>query len=110
MGTAPCTVMSTESSLQLARLLHLASPLLPVGAYSYSQGLEAASTNGWVSDEPSAAQWISDLLTHVVARVEAPLFLRLWQAADEHRTQAYTDWNAWLIASRETRELRAETI
>ena len=49
-------------SLQLARLLQLASPALPVGAYAYSQGLEWAVESGTVRDEASALIWIGDLL------------------------------------------------
>src|SRR5258707_15799034 len=108
MVTGRRTLMITESSAQLVRLLHLASPLLPVGAYSYSQGLETAIANGWANDEGGTCAWISDLLSHVVGRVEAPVFLRLWHAAKERDADAYAQWNAWFIASREARELRAE--
>jgi urease accessory protein len=100
--------MNTEA-LRLVRLLHLASPLLPVGAYSYSQGLESAITQAWVRDEASAAQWIGDVLAQVLGRLEAPVFLRLWQAVSERDEEAFRGWNEWFVASRETRELRAET-
>lgn len=42
-------------SLALARLLHLVSPSLPIGAFTYSQGLEWAVENGWVRDSVSLA-------------------------------------------------------
>jgi len=102
--------MAIESAARLTRLLHLASPLLPVGAYSYSQGLEAAIANGWVVDETSAGEWIVDVLAHVVGRVEAPIFLRLSCVAANRDGAGFAHWNEWFIASRETRELRAETI
>ncbi|MGZ5801483.1 MAG: urease accessory protein UreF, partial [Burkholderiaceae bacterium] len=69
--------------MQAASLLHLlqlASPSLPVGAYSYSQGLEAAIENGMVKDEASARTWIVDVLHHVIAQFEAPILWRLLQA------------------------------
>jgi len=94
----------------LARLLQLASPALPVGAYSYSQGLESAATHGIVHDAASAARWIGDVLEFTVARMEAPLFLqchRAWQAGDEGRA---AELNACFLASREAAELRAETV
>jgi urease accessory protein len=94
---------------KLARLLHLASPALPVGAYSYSQGLEAAIEAGAVHDAASAGRWIGDVLVHSVATMEAPLFLRLcaaWSAGD---LAAAERWNALFLASRDTAELRAET-
>lgn len=85
----------------LARLLQLASPALPVGAYSYSQGLEAAVEAGRVSDAASAERWIGDVLELSVARMEAPLLWRMMQGEA---------LNELFLASRETAELRAETL
>lgn len=100
--------MSTSagtSTERLAKLLQLASPALPVGAYSYSGGLEAAAEAGIVKDAASAERWIGDVLAHSVARMEAPVFLRLCAAgADAAR------WNELFLASREAAELRAETV
>jgi urease accessory protein len=49
-------------------LLRLASPQLPIGGYSYSQGLEMAVDNGRVNESDSARRWISDqLLLNLVA-------------------------------------------
>ncbi|WP_207284738.1 urease accessory protein UreF [Pseudomonas sp. FW300-N2A2] len=90
-------------------LLRLASPQLPIGGYSYSQGLEMAVDNGRVNDSDSARRWISDQLLLNLARFEAPLLLahcvaaaaenwaELLQRCEEHR------------ASRETRELHQES-
>ena len=64
----------------LLHLLQFSSPSLPIGAYSYSQGLEAALENGLVSDEAGARAWITDALQQVVARFEAPVLWRLMQA------------------------------
>jgi urease accessory protein len=94
----------------LARLLQLASPALPVGAYSYSQGLEAAVEAGIVRDAASAERWIADVLAFSMARMEAPVLLRLcgaWNAGD---AAAAGRWNALFIASRESAELRAESV
>jgi urease accessory protein len=92
------------------RLLQLASPSLPVGAYSYSQGLEAAVEAGTVHDALSAARWIGEVFELAVRTMEAPAFLRLaaaWEAADMGEVRR---WNDEFIASRETSELRAETL
>ncbi|MDB5989380.1 MAG: ureF [Herbaspirillum sp.] len=94
----------------LLHLLQLASPSLPIGAYSYSQGLEAALENGSVHDAASARVWISAALHQVVARFEAPIFWRLMQAFEARDAQAVADWNARFIAARDTAEFRAETI
>jgi urease accessory protein len=99
----------TTSAEPLARLLQLASPALPVGAYSYSGGLESAVDAGIVSDAASAERWIGDVLAHSVARMEAPVLPRLYAAWREDDVAGVARWNELLLASRETAELRAET-
>lgn len=98
------------SDQRLARLLQLASPALPVGAYSYSQGLEAAIEAGMVHDAASAQAWISDVLELSVASMEAPLLLRLMHAWLRADIAAVEYWNTLFLASRETAELRAESV
>lgn len=95
--------------LPLVRLLQLASPTLPIGAYSYSQGLERVVEDGVVRDAASARAWIVDLLELVVARAEAPIAWRLLEAAQRCDWPQFSSWNAVFRASRETAELRAET-
>ncbi len=89
--------------MSLARLLQLASPTLPVGAYSYSQGLEAAIEAGYVKDAVSAQEWIGDVLELSMARMEAQV-LRAQIAAPSQ------ELNDYFLATRETAELRAETL
>ena len=92
------------------RLLQLASPSLPVGAYSYSQGLEAAVEAAVVHDAASASRWIGDILEISLRRLEAPIFLRLVAAWESRDSGAAQRWNGEFIASRESAELRAETL
>ncbi|HZS80661.1 MAG TPA: urease accessory UreF family protein [Herbaspirillum sp.] len=94
----------------LLHLLQLASPLLPIGAYSYSQGLEAAIENGTVKHEDSARAWIVDTLHEVVARFEAPILWRLLRAFAERDANAVALWSERFIAARDTAEFRAETM
>lgn len=94
----------------LLHLLQLASPSLPIGAYSYSQGLEAALESGTVRDAESAKTWIAAALHQIVARFEAPVFWRLMQAFAERDADAVSAWNERFIAARDTAEFRAETI
>lgn len=98
------------SPLALLRLLHLASPTLPVGAYSYSQGLESAIEAGLIKDEKSAQAWITDTLTYSVARLEAPVFCRLHRACQSKDLDAMQRWNNYFLASRDSAEFRAETV
>lgn len=95
---------------ELARLLQLASPALPVGAYSYSQGLEAAVEAGIVRDRQTAELWIVDVLNYSVARLEAPILWRLIASWSDKDCTAAQRWNALFLAGRESAELRAETI
>jgi urease accessory protein len=89
--------------VSLVRLLQLASPTLPVGAYSYSQGLEAATEAGYVKNAETAQTWIGDVLELSIARMEAPLLRAQIAAPSQER-------NDFFIATRETAELRAETL
>jgi len=97
-------------NLALVRLLHLASPTLPVGAYTYSQGLEWAVECGDVKDEAGALAWMDDCLSHGLASFEAVYLahmLRAWKADDQARL---VELDGEFLASRETAELRAETL
>jgi urease accessory protein len=101
---------STPPPATLLALLQLASPVLPVGGFAYLQGLESAIDEGRVHDAASAQCWIDDLLTLVIARFEAPLWLRVHDATLAGNEDAVTRWNRELLATRETGELRAESL
>ncbi|VVN82372.1 urease accessory protein UreF [Pseudomonas fluorescens] len=90
-------------------LLRLASPQLPIGGYSYSQGLEMAVDNGHVNNCDSARRWISDQLLLNLARFEAPLLLAHCTAAAEENWAELLQRCEEHRASRETRELHQES-
>jgi urease accessory protein len=94
----------------LLHLLQFASPALPIGGYSYSQGLEAAIEQGIVTDAASARAWIASYLLDVMAAWDAPLLWRLMQAFTAGDAVAVALWSERFIASRDTFELRAESI
>jgi urease accessory protein len=94
--------------LALMRLLQLASPMLPVGAYAYSQGLEAAIEAGDVHDAETASAWIADVLEFYLVRFELPVLSRLYRTlatAGEARA-----WNEFFLTGRDTAEAHAETL
>ena len=106
--TRPPALDAMPMPSALSALLQLASSTLPVGAFSHSLGLEAAHAAGIVHDAASAERWIADYLEHVWAPGEAPLWLAqytAWQAPD---IDALRSGNDWLLATRETAELRLE--
>ncbi len=93
----------------LLQLLWLASPALPVGGFSYSEGLEAAIDAGVVHDEASAQGWLLDQLQLALGRSELPLLaqaIAAWVCGDAARVIAL---NEWALATRETSELRRQS-
>ena len=105
---SPAADASASATPQLLRLLHLASPALPIGAFHFSQGLEYAVECGWVKDETTALDWIDGLASASLGTLDLPVLGRLHAAWRQDATQDVLRWNAFLIASRETEELRAE--
>lgn len=94
--------------LALLRVLQLASPALPIGGYAYSQGLEYAIEQGWVSGLDSACDWVRGLAINSIGRLDSPLLLRQYRALESDNLQRFGEWNDWLLASRETAELYLE--
>lgn len=97
-------------SLTLLRLLQLASPALPIGAYHYSQALEQAVAESIVVDRASLRAWLADQMTLNMGRWELPLLARMHVAWSEHDSQATMELNSEFVASRESAELRTETV
>jgi urease accessory protein len=96
------------SALAQLRLMQLVSPALPIGGFTYSQGLEYAVEAGWIHDLPSLQDWLSGLIEDTVAYLEIPLLARLYQACVADDLEALQRWGRYLLASRETDELRRE--
>jgi urease accessory protein len=117
MATAipsPVTTTTTDAVVSdphaLLRLFHLVSPALPVGAYAYSQGLEYAVHAGWIRDEAGTLAWLEGLSSRAVGTLDLPILYRLQGAWQTGNLSAVDRWNAQLLASRETAELRAEDL
>lgn len=94
---------------RLLWLMQLASPALPVGGFSYSEGIEAAVEHGLVTDEYSAQHWLMDQLHLVQARSELPVIaqaMRAWRIHDKTAIQQLSDW---VMQTRETFEMRLQT-
>jgi urease accessory protein len=108
MITGTAIIIPMIEPLALMRLLQLASPMLPVGAYAYSQGLEAAIESGAVHDATTAEAWIADVLDFSLTRFELPLLWRMYDAWNSGGDPA--GWNAIFVTGRDTAEARAETL
>lgn len=97
------------SPVALSRLLQLVSPMLPVGAYSYSQGLEWAIEAGEVHDLNTATIWISEVLEIYQTQFELPVIHRLYMAWVDTDVDAIEEWDAFYHAGRDTSEAVLET-
>jgi urease accessory protein len=71
--------MTTEA--HLLRLMTWLSPAFPVGAFSYSHGLETVIRDGTVADADSLSAWIAGLIEHGSGWTDAGLFKAAWDAA-----------------------------
>ncbi len=110
--TTMTTAIPTEGvtpAATLLRLIWLASPALPVGGFSYSEGLESAVETGRVGNENSAAAWLVQQLELTLARSDLPVLARAHAAWASDDIQAATGLNDWVRNTRESSELRAQT-
>lgn len=99
----------TLTDLNFLSLLQLASPGLPVGAYSYSEGLEMLVEKGIISDSASLKHWLEAELRYGAIRLDAAVMVRAQQSASVDNIANLCYWNLWLSAARETQELRTSS-
>jgi urease accessory protein len=107
--TRAASPMATATDGALLQLIWLASPALPIGGFSYSEGMESAVDAGLVIGEDSAALWLVDQLHLSLARAElavAAQAFHAWRARDLARVRAL---DAWVLHTRETSEQRQQT-
>ena len=97
-----------NKSLSELRLFQLISPSLPVGGFTYSQGLEWAIEAQWVTDKKTLQDWFRSTFAASVATLELPVLIRLLNAFNNADEASVIRWTRWLIACRETLELRKE--
>jgi urease accessory protein len=101
------TGTNTITTDGLLPLLWLASPALPVGGFSYSEGLEAACDAGLVTNEQQAGEWLVQQLHLALARADLVIVKRVLGATSDADVDA---WNQWVLSTRETSELRQQTV
>jgi urease accessory protein len=116
----------------LLNLLHISSPALPIGTFAYSQGLEYTLEAGWCKNADDVEQWIKSVMIHGLGGVDLPILKRLHQAWSAYFSEheqvnkentninslnalslnalSLKEWNATLLAFRETKELYLEDI
>jgi len=103
------TATTTGIDAALLRLIWLASPALPVGGFSYSEGLEPAVEAGLVRDEASAGEWLVQQLHGSLARSDLAVVARAVEAVRANDAERLAQLDDWVRRTRETSEFRQQT-
>ncbi len=124
MTTVTATAITTESprrsaitvqqDASLLQLMWLASPALPIGGFSYSEGLESFVHHldegiEAATVETLLVEWLHDQLHQSLAKADLTVVgqaIRAWRSGDLEKVQTLNDW---LLHTRETAEFRAQT-
>jgi urease accessory protein len=101
----PPAAMPAASLLQL---IWLASPALPIGGFSYSEGLEGAIESARIAPD-SIANWLTDQLHISLARGDLAVLCKAVSAIRREDQSSFQEINAWILQTRETHELRLQT-
>ena len=101
--------MATATDGSLLQLIWLASPALPVGGFSYSEGMESAVDCGLVADEESAARWLVDQLHLALARADLAVAAQAIAAWRDNDLDRIAELDCWMLQTRETGEMRQQT-
>lgn len=94
---------------QVLPLLQLASSALPVGAYSYSEGLESLVETGKITDQAALLAWLEHELHYGAMRLDAAVMVRCYRAIATAALPDLVSWNKWLSATRDSEELRSQS-
>ncbi len=109
-AAAAAAIAVTATAATRLQLMWLASPALPVGGFSYSEGLEAAVEAGLIGSETQAGDWLLTQLQLGLARSDLPAVAQACTAWQQHDGARVEQLNAWLHDTRETAELRAQAL
>ncbi len=108
--TTPTGTPMPMAERALFRLMTWLSPSFPVGAYTYSHGLETAVEDGLVGDRKALVSWIDALLRHGSARNDALFLTAAWQATCAEDGARLEEVRMLAAACHATSELRLESL
>src|SRR5882672_10908364 len=101
-------IMPITADDPLYRLLAWSSPAYPIGAYSYSHGLEWAVESGLLGDRADVVAWLAGVLADGAGKVDGAFFVAAWRAASEGDEGRLDEIAALALAWRGTAELALE--
>ena len=93
----------------LLQLMWLASPALPIGGFSYSEGIEASVDAAYIATFSEANNWLIDQLHLCLERADLAVVAKAIPAWRRHDLDRVDELNNWVLQSRETSELRLQT-
>lgn len=93
----------------ILNLLQLSSPALPLGAYSYSEGLETLVETQVITDQYSLENWLKQELSCGAIRLESAVMVRAYRSFVNQDINGLIYWNQWSSAAKETAELRQQS-
>jgi len=94
-----------KNEMDTLRLLQLSSATLPVGAFSFSQGLEYAIDQQWLNSVEDIYNWLEVSLLESMAYLDVPVLLRMKRANKNNDPGVFSYWSNYLLASRESSEM-----
>src|SRR3954465_9360095 len=100
--------MSDQAST-LYRLMAWLSPAYPIGAFSYSSGIEWAVENGDITDAETLRQWLNVILTEGGGFCDAVFFLHAYRAVAANDDRALRDVAELAAAFLPSKERHLET-
>ena len=105
----PAPQTAALSAGSLLQLIWLASPALPIGGFSYSEGLEAAVDRAGINTEPATSAWLLDQLHVSLARADMAVVAKAIPAWRRRDLVRVNELNDWVLQTRESSELRLQT-
>lgn len=109
MARCMASGMAEADARSLYRLLAWLSPAYPIGAFSYSHGVETAVEEGFIEDRASLVAWLSSVLAGGTGRVDGALFAMAWRAAEAGQWRAFDAIAERAAAWRATSEMALES-
>ena len=101
--------MVSKGADPLYRLLAWLSPAYPIGAFSYSHGVETAVEEGFIEDRASLVAWLESVLLRGTGAVDGALFAAAWRAAEAEDWPAFDAVAERAAAWRGTMEMALES-